>query len=95
MSNATIAIDESYSEKVIALKDIQKRIKEIELRIKSAQDETNKSHQELRNNEVKTTETLNNLHIVNTKISKKNLSSRKCCLSKQSMMQHLKKKKKN
>ena len=71
MSNATIATDESYSEKVIALKDIQKRIKEIELRIQSAQDETNKSHQELRNNEVKTTETLSNLHIINTKISKK------------------------
>jgi hypothetical protein len=73
MSNATIATDESYSEKVIALKDIQKRIKEIELRIQSAQDETNKSQQELRDNEINTTETLTDLHIINAKISKKKI----------------------
>ena len=71
ISNATIAANNSYSEKAIALQNIQKRIKEIELRIKSAQDETNKSQQELRDNEINTTETLTDLHIINAKISEK------------------------
>ncbi|MFT5397204.1 MAG: septal ring factor EnvC (AmiA/AmiB activator), partial [Gammaproteobacteria bacterium] len=62
MSNSTIAADAANSAKATELEDIRIRIKDVETRIKSAQDETDKLQQELRENEVTTAETLTRLH---------------------------------
>ncbi len=71
-SNLALAADEANSAKTAELEDIRIRIKDVETRIKSAQDETDKLQQELRENEVTTAETLTLLHNIEANVAKKN-----------------------
>jgi len=71
LSNSAIAVDEANSAKATELENIRTRIKDVETKIKSAQDETDKLQQELRENEVTTAETLTRLHNIEANISKK------------------------
>jgi murein hydrolase activator len=68
----TATADESDTVKAAELETIRTRIKDVETRIKSAQDETEKLQKELRDNEVTTAETLTRLHLVRSSILKKN-----------------------
>jgi murein hydrolase activator len=63
--------DETNAEKASELESLRIRIKDVETRIKGAQDETQKLQKELRENEITTAQTLTRLHDFELGISKK------------------------
>lgn len=72
LSCAAVTAEEVDTAKAAELETIRTRIKDVETRIKSAQNETEKLQQELRDNEVTTAETLTSMHNIESTIAKKN-----------------------
>ena len=66
------ATDDTNATKALELENLRTRIKDVETRIKSAQDETEKLQKQLRTNELTTAETLIYLYDIKLGISNKN-----------------------
>jgi len=66
------ATDDPNATKALELENLRTRIKDVETRIKSAQDETEKLQKQLRTNELTTAETLTYLYDIELGISNKN-----------------------
>ena len=62
---------DSLADKASELESLRIKIKDVETRIKGAQDESEKLRKELRDNEITTAETLTRLHDIENKISQK------------------------
>jgi septal ring factor EnvC (AmiA/AmiB activator) len=71
ISSSTIAAPADAAQ-ASELESIRTRIKDVETRIKSAQNETDKLQKELRDNEVTTAKTLTRLHDIESSIAQKN-----------------------